>query len=584
MSSISTEDSASDKSDISSVKATPLKRRRIDPCNSPDISGSGSGDPTMDYEQDNNLETSSTNLMQENNNENVHDSDSDSDDENESGNTDASRLKSYRPTCNFIEKYTFPVIVEDRGRDHTNQEKLSDYEFDLNRLFSMNQVGKVRATRRVAPGKYLIDCQSQPQRLSLINKASLRTPAGGYIAVQCKIPLPVTEGVIGPINPNVPMETIEEKIKDHNDKVPKMKISKFSRIKKYDKTQNTTTDTAFLHLTFDCHSLPQSIYLGTTLYGVDTFRREPILCGKCHLLGHTKNKCRSKVALCGKCLKDKHPCGEKECPSPKSEWSCRNCKKKGHSAAWPRCPKKLIMKKALEIQASSYMPLAAAVALVTGEKHNEKKKKPNSVDTNQSKTSFSNSFPNLSRKHTNIHPLQKNTQELSNSQTTRSVSEDFDRSKYESTVTQASSLISETNPQPVGLSGNGSTSLKNSLQPSSNTTQFNSEVMQKHLDSVLDKMQKETNKKINEILNKVDAIQKQKSQQLKLVEDFVKINKQKANPTEKITLDIIDAFREAAEGNPNNLFELAKKVSGSGHDVCDSLKADITVLTQNINF
>ena len=526
------------------------------------------------------------------------DSSSDSDSEDESAPQPITlNSRSYKPKCNFIEKYNFPVLVEDTGKNHTNQESLSDYEFDLNRIFTLNQVGKVRATRRVAPGKYLIDCQSRPQRQSLITKASLRTPLGGYIAIQCKIPQPVTEGVIGPISPSVDIQSIKEKIEEHNANFPNNKISKFCRVQRYDRDENMTVDTAFVKLTFESHTLPSSIYLGTTLYGVDTFRREPILCGKCHLLGHTKNRCRSKETLCGKCLQERHPCGEKECPLPKSEWSCRNCKTKGHSASWPRCPKKLIMRKALEIQSSTYMPLASAVAIVTGEKDSlpeKKSKKLKSSGKAYMQGSKMKDYPPLAPnrvRHLNITPtnLTEPSPELlslGDQDSGRRGSLDTRSQNPSKKETETSSTPSnKPNISPVGIQSlaeatHDSYPANPNFQLLLESINRNNENMQKRFET----FQKETNKKLTDIVHRVDTIQKQKEEQLKLVENFVKANKQKANATEKVVLDIVDVIRKAANGEPNSLFDLAKKLSGSSQDVGDNLKLDISVLTQNINF
>lgn len=497
--------------------------------------------------------------------------DIDSDSETEEGGDPPRNSKNFRPTCHYIEKYTFPVLIEDIGKGDLKQEKMSDYEFDLNRLFTLAQVGRVRATRRVAPGKFIVDCQSQSQRQSLLPKKHLRTPANGYIPIQCRIPQPVTEGVIGPITQNVPLSSIQEKVDEYNDNNTKIKISKCRRVTKFDRDQKTVVDTAFIHLTFECPTLPESIYLGTTLYGVSVYRRDPILCSNCHLLGHTKTKCKRQTPLCGKCLQDRHPCGDKECPLPKSDWFCRNCKKKGHSASWPRCPQKLIMKKALEIQAATYMPLSAAVSMVIGNDSGKSQIKASNLNRPNRPTSSNNYGTN--------YPM------LSQNRTARSLNlgvsgagpplHSKDPGGEEEII-----AFDATNPTPRPNRPSANTGLGSSSQSNSNAASSMSNTMEKRLNEFMI----ENEKKFKSLSNKLDSIYKQKEEQLKVIEQFVQSKKVNANPSEKAVLDILDVFRKAAQGSPDELFSLAKKFSKSGCDISDDLKTEISVLTQNINF
>ena len=83
---------------------------------------------------------------------------------------------------------------------------------------------------------------SLSQRNTLLQK-HLRTPAGDNIPIRCKLPQPITEGVIGPINVNVTTESLQEKVNEYNDKNPIAKIQKFNRIQKYNKGE--TQDPAF---------------------------------------------------------------------------------------------------------------------------------------------------------------------------------------------------------------------------------------------------------------------------------------------------------------------------------------------------
>ena len=460
-----------------------------------------------------------------------------------------------RPACNFIENYKFPIIIEDVGKNERNQEKLHEYEFDLNSLFSLAQVGKVRATRRVAPGKYLVDCQSVSQRQALLQKKHLRTPTGGYIPIQCKLPQPITEGVIGPISVNVSKESINDKINEYNDKNPKARIQKFNRIQKYQ--GGVVQDTAFISLTFGCSVLPSAIHLGTTLYGVEVYRRNPILCGNCHLLGHSKAKCRKKEPLCGKCLQERHPCGEKECPVPKEKWYCRNCKKYGHSASWPRCPKKLLVKKALEVQAKTYMPLAAAIAVVKGDSNMNdnrpltatKSAKKSLFHTPNHKQQFNDNFPSL---NSGLKGLSQKTNE-----------------DAQFSLRPESGSLALSQKSRVGWSDqttDNSISVSSKMLSSDNSVSINQDPLAA-INARLDAMSKS-----------ITEIKEQKEANIKLIEDFIASKRNKVNKTENAILDIVSAFKDLSEGRSTKIQQIASQLAGDKSEIREDLMNEITVL------
>ena len=125
---------------------------------------------------------------------------------------------------NIIHNFKFPVVLEDIGKPDAS-EKLADYDFDINRLMTIAQVGKIKTSKKISGKKYIVDCQSQKQRENILRLIQLRTPGGGYIPVRPRIPEPTTEGVMGPIGRNVTVSDLQEKIDDYNEQNPRKLIS-----------------------------------------------------------------------------------------------------------------------------------------------------------------------------------------------------------------------------------------------------------------------------------------------------------------------------------------------------------------------
>ena len=409
----------------------------------------------------------------------------------------------------------------------------------------------------------------------------LRTPGGGYIPIKPRVPEPTTEGVIGPIGKNVTMEDLKDKIAEYNQCNPSRIISNSDRLRKFQ--DGVLKETSFIKLTFKCSTLPEAVKLGCNFYPVEANRRDPMLCSKCFRLGHTRNKCFKKNPVCGKCLGPKHEFGEQECPLDKSQWKCPNCNTKGHSASWPRCPQKLKLKNALLIQSKHYMPLAAALELVTGEENN----KPNrSSFTSQNK-------PNNSRSSSNDKHFPPLTSENNKNKMWRS---------YAQTPNHRADSFATAGNGYTGADGENSQKMKVDEKPQSDLNTLNckessmsfegiieainknTECLQQKFDKTIKSLQNDTEKKLKCITDSINEIKTQNKEKMSMISDFVKNRKQSANQSEKIALDIVDTIRQAAEGHPEAIFEMAKKLSKSGQDVGNDLKAEISKLTQSISF
>ena len=490
------------------------------------------------------------------------------------------------PSKVVVHDFKYPIVVEDMGKPDAT-ESLSKYDFDLNKLMQNAQVGNIKMSKKISNKKYILDCQSAKQRESILKLVQLRTP-NGFIPIKVKIPEPTTEGCIGPINKLISDSDIQEKIDEHNRLHPKQSISSVERISKFSEGRLVTT--SFIKLTFKTASLPKAVTLGCNYYPVEPYQREPLLCTTCFLLGHTKKHCRKKDPLCGRCLDSKHPCGDQECPVEKQSWKCRNCNTKGHSAAWPRCPQRLRLRKALLLQSRQYMPLAAALTIIDGEM----------APVDETLSNRNQLFHTIEHKTPLKNPPTKSSQLGFGPGRTTDVSQGRPRGGGGMTWSSHSGAVSARRSFPFSEKGRPVSSIWSptsvgTSQEIQKTPDFamttlldtinkNNEEMKKQFQSAIQTLQKDTEKKLHSISEKMNDISKQKEQQLRVVENFVKSKKQTANPCEKVALDILDVFRQAAEGNPEGIFAIAKKFSKSGSDISEELKAEISIITQNVNF
>lgn len=563
---------------------TTRKRRKLDESNSQDETH----DQSQENDNENDVTLSSESESESDSDIEDHDTNSDNIQNTEQRfvgiqpNSGQSRGKVPPRMPNIIlHDFRFPVILEDTGRPGLNSEQLVKYDFDLNRLMNIAQVGKIKTAKKISNKKYIVECNSNKQRDCILKLVQLRTPSGGYIAINAHIPEPTTEGVIGPINKFISNDDIQEKIDEYNRVNTKLPVSKFERVIKYNGGRPEMT--AYIRLSFRCSTLPTAIKLGCTFYPIEPYRREPLLCTKCYRLGHTKSKCRKGHEICGKCLGAKHEFGEKECPIEKSKWFCVNCNVKGHSASWPRCPSRIRLREALSLQAQHYMPLAAALAQVDG------KTKPTSGDKANKKAPQRNQSQNV---HISALSVSKGGKAAAGTWGTRrgawpAVS-DFPQERSaagptekEDSSSAAADLTggqkSQDSPNCAGLASDNLASVLDAINKSNLD-------MQKRIDVAMATMHKDTKEKIDKLTKKLDDLCSQKEEQLRMMKEFVKLRKQKANSCEKAALDIVDIIRQATEGNPEGIFAMAKKLSKTNEEISQNMKTEIATLTQNLGF
>ena len=579
-----------DGSSLADITGTPNKKRKF-MSQSPNSLAKEMGIPD-DINENEIMQTSEfeNDLHVSSDSESGSNSDSDSDDNMpslEDGVTKQSKRKKRTSKFvprNIIHNFKFPLILEDTGRPGS-AEQLANYDFDLNRLMALAQVGRIKTSKKISGNKYIIDCFSNKQRENILKLVQLRTPGGGYIPIKPRVPEPTTEGVIGPIGKNVTMEDLKEKITEYNQCNPTKTISNSDRLRKFQ--DGVLKETAFIKLTFKCPTLPEAVKLGCNFYPVEANRRDPMLCSKCFRLGHTRNKCFKKHPVCGKCLGPKHEFGEQECPLDKSQWKCPNCNTKGHSASWPRCPQKLKLKNALLIQSKHYMPLAAALELVTGEE-SKKKNKQNSKPQSRSHSSSYNeqAYPSLRPEHSKTKMWRTYAQTPSHWVDSYPIENGNTGADGESSQIAKSVVKSQTEKsQPISNTlGCNETSSSMSFENIIEAINKNSESMQQKFDKTIKSLQNDTEKKLKSITDSINEIKTQNQEKMTMISEFVKRRKQTANQSEKIALDIVDTIRQAAEGNPEAIFEMAKKLSKSGQDIGNDLKAEISKLTQSISF
>lgn len=252
-------------------------------------------------------------------------------------------------------KFKHPIILEDRG---SHNAKYSAFALSVNSLFQAAGVGQILGQRKSGKN-FILDCVSAQQQRMISQLTELPSPKGP-IPIRCRVPIPKTEGVIGPVPISLLDSELEKHLTRYNmRKSPKEpKLLNISRIKKRD-----GTGTLACKVSFSCKTLPNSLQLGTSLFSVTAYRPPVMQCTKCHKLGHLDSRCRMDKR-CPRCNGPAHDAGPTVCPLPEKDWRCINCGGKGHSAKYSRCPQKTLLQTALEKKSASYMTLSEAIASV----------------------------------------------------------------------------------------------------------------------------------------------------------------------------------------------------------------------------
>ena len=148
--------------------------------------------------------------------------------------------------------------------------------------------GPVQSIRPIQNGKFLIGCHSEGQQGKLSRCQSL--PGG--VGIQCRIPVPTVEGVIGPI----PLGEWALKQIKADLLADGHRVAGFFRLK-----NRKGEPSRAVCITFEGCTLPTEVWIACTPPPpppppqVSAFAGSVRRCTKCQVIGHTKSQCRSRV-------------------------------------------------------------------------------------------------------------------------------------------------------------------------------------------------------------------------------------------------------------------------------------------------
>ena len=114
--------------------------------------------------------------------------------------------------------------------------------------------------------------------------------------------------------------------------------------------------TGTFFLTFQATTLPPKIRLGFEQFDVDLYVPSPRRCFKCQKFGHHSRTCRANEDVCPTCSAPGH--SKEACPNSDTP-KCLNCKG-SQSVSSRECPRFVVEKAALQIQAESHCSIAEA--------------------------------------------------------------------------------------------------------------------------------------------------------------------------------------------------------------------------------
>ena len=144
----------------------------------------------------------------------------------------------------------------------------------------------------------------------------------GGVGIQCRIPVPTVEAVIGPIPLGEwALKQIKTDLLADGHRVAFFFFF-FFRLK----NRNGEPSRA-VRITFEGCTLPTEVWTACTPHRVSAFAGSVRRCTKCQVIGHTKSQCRSRVTRCSRCGAGGH--AVEGCSNT---LSCINCNGR-HSAA-----------------------------------------------------------------------------------------------------------------------------------------------------------------------------------------------------------------------------------------------------------
>ena len=214
---------------------------------------------------------------------------------------------------------TYPkfLLIESRNTEGDTLTKLSPFAVSK---YIENMIGTVASVKRLRSGSLLIETASKIQ-----TEKALRTHNFGNtpIKISPHSSMNKRKGVIRcPDFRGMSDDDLQVELSDQN-------ITEVKRMSTFKNNQRVPTDTFII--TFNTHTLPNSIKAGYLRLPVSLYIPQPLRCFKCQKYGHHKDKCRSVVA-CQVCSEEGHD--TKECTKTPR---CRNCEG-SHPPSSKKCP------------------------------------------------------------------------------------------------------------------------------------------------------------------------------------------------------------------------------------------------------
>nr|KAG5685396.1 hypothetical protein BaRGS_003666 [Batillaria attramentaria] len=230
----------------------------------------------------------------------------------------------------------FPVLLKDTGKGVARLSMYHPWYEPLKKIVGARLADDV-IVERLKSGAYMVHCKDA----TIQRKLSIQNLIGGA-TVTCTIPQPTTTGVIYniPLGPHH-LERLQAVIPD---------ATRVERLKNKD-----GDPTKAVKITFRAAILPKTVHLGTTVTPVVPFSAPVRRCTHCQRLGHTKQQCRAKKAVCSQCGGTDHL--RPACANPRK---CVNCGGE-HSAAYAKCPALGVHNAANKIRAEKYIPYSEAL-------------------------------------------------------------------------------------------------------------------------------------------------------------------------------------------------------------------------------
>lgn len=228
----------------------------------------------------------------------------------------------FEPLCNKNNyKPIARFLIASHGDPERNLSRVSP--FLINKMVNYTAGSEVRNIKKLKNGTLFIETLADSQTLNLLKMTQLSQEIPITIKVHEK--LNHSKGVIFCKDlVEFSLEEIKEELKEQN-------VIEVYRVAKFINGEKKETP---LHiLTFDTPTLPFRIKAGFYNLEVRPYLPSPMRCRRCHILGHTVQRCPSEQNLCIKCGSSTH--SSEQCVK---DPVCVNCNG-DHLSNSNKCPK-----------------------------------------------------------------------------------------------------------------------------------------------------------------------------------------------------------------------------------------------------